>query len=78
MTEKLFTGTLNHNKNKNKKKVYLSLMLMYSPMLTFEESKVRRFHPYGVAHEIEIRIIPPILHQLHFYKVHGQIISVTI
>ena len=55
--------------------VYLSLMLMYSPMLTFEESKVRRFH--GVAHEIEIRIIPPIVHQLHFYKVHGQIISVT-
>ena len=49
---------------------------MYSPMLTFEESKVRRFH--GVAHEIEIRIIPPIVHQLHFYKVHGQIISVTI
>ena len=56
--------------------VYLSLMLMYSPMLTFEESKVRRFH--GVAHEIEIRIIPLIVHQLHFYKAHGQIISVTI
>ena len=49
---------------------------MYSPMLTFKESKVRRFH--GVAHEIEIRIIPLIAHPLHFYKVHGQIISVTI
>ena len=56
--------------------VYLSLMLMYSPMLTFEESKVRQFH--GVAHEIEIRIIPLIVNQLHFYKAHGQIISVTI
>ena len=36
--------------------LYLSLISMYSPMLSFEESKVRRFH--GVAHEIEIRIIP--------------------
>ena len=45
--------------------VYLSLMLMHSPMLTFEESKGRRFH--GVANEIEIRIIPLIVHQLHFY-----------
>ena len=36
---------------------------MNSPMLTFEGSKVRRFH--GVAHEIEIRIIPLIAHPLH-------------
>ena len=55
--------------------VYLSLMLN-SPMLTFEGSKVRRFH--GVGYEIEIRIIPLIAHPLHFYKAHGQIISVTI
>ena len=56
--------------------VYLSLMLMYSPMLTSEETKVRRLH--GVAHEIEIKIIPLIAHPLHFYKVHRQLIRVTI
>ena len=42
----------------------------YSPILTSEGSKVRRFH--GVACEMEIRIIPLIAHPLQMDKAHRQ------
>ena len=50
--------------------------LSYSPILTSEGSKDRRFH--GVARGIEIRIIPLIAYPLHVDKAHWQVINVTI